>query len=267
MDFEAFSNKVDDLKKAIVDMLSMKLKISKMRIANFEVKAGSIIVTFTLLDNTNHSSEGNIDEVKSLLVSMANNGTLSLIFDGKSLVAVGASLKFTSPIVTQAPTPSSMQENSSKTIIIVAVVSSIVLAVAVFILVGCYMKNRQNRQKTDQFAKSSILFADNIKLQERDASPESMGTDNQRFLNSPNEFKGSFENSVATSPSPAEPRVVTPMRDGPPASDGSRAGTPGKHIFIPVRKERRIYETKRVNSNARRVGMHAWQSFCIDLDF
>ncbi|XP_065064294.1 uncharacterized protein LOC135690621 [Rhopilema esculentum] len=234
VDFEAFSNKVDDLKKAIVDMLSMKLKISKMRIANLEVRAGSIIVTFTLLNNTYHNSEGNINEVKSLLVSMANNGTLNLVFDGKSLVAEGASLKFTSPAVTQAPTPSSKQETSSKTIIIVAVVSSIVLVVAVFILIGCYMKNRQNNQKTDQFAKSNILFADNIKLQERDPSPESMGTDNQRFLSSPNEFKSSFENPVATSPSPEEPRVVTPMRDGPPASDRSSAGTPGAMVSVGI---------------------------------
>ena len=197
MKYSDFASKATELKTAIIDMLASKLSISKSRIVNLQIKSGSIIVTFTLLGNDGHSGEMNVNDLQNTLTALASNGSLSLTFDGVTMTADAASLRFSILTTTvQAPTtkiPPPEKSKSSKTVvIIVSVCVAVVIIIAIVAAVWYFQvkkKRAKNLEKNTPFG-STVPFADDIRLQERSiASQEHLGFNNKGSLDSPEPVK------------------------------------------------------------------------------
>ena len=129
-------------------MLSRKLNISKSRIVNLDIRPGSIIVTFTLLNNDGYSNEKNVDDLQTQLTTLASNGSLSLVFDGVTLTADPASLKISAPKPTTHLPPLEKKPEKSDTVVIIVSVCVAAVIILVIIIVVWYVRFRKKRSKT-----------------------------------------------------------------------------------------------------------------------
>lgn len=216
-------------------MLSLKLRISKDRITNLKLTPGSIIVTFTLLNNDGHRAEADIASVQNHLNSIASNNSLSIVFDGVTLTADSASLKFMKH-TTPEPPPPPKKETSDKNVILVVAVC--VGAVLVFGLVAVlvyhhFKRKRARRLASAKIAGSDILFGDDIKLHERVPSADYVGIDNQHYTDSPEPQKRPLSPPVLLDDHNVEKRQVESSDVKPGAvGNSSRAGSAGKYCSL-----------------------------------
>ena len=203
-------------------MLVQKLNISASRIVNLEMRSGSIIVTFTLLNNSGYSNEGNVDSIQALITTLAQNGSLVVtLHDGTKVAVDAASLVFATPTTTMPPKPHPKPKKNGHVVIIIVVVVAVIVAIIVLVLVRYYMIQRARKSKMEDstMQSSTMLVIDNIKLQDRQRTPESDTTyDNQAYQKSP-----AFAHRKDPSPPPAYEKPKTPTTPLP-----EKPSTPGK---------------------------------------
>ena len=232
--YNDFANKETDLKNAIINMLSSKLNISKNRILNLNIRPGSIIVTFTLLNNSGYGNERNVDDLKTMLTSLAKNGSLTLVFNGVTLKADAASLKFSQPpLPTKQPPPKPAK--SSNVVIIVSVCVAFVIVIALVIAVWwfAFKKKREKGFKSNNLTGSTMLFGDDIKLQDRaSTSPDYGGFNNQRFVDSPEQQKIPLKDPGEVETDRPVRRVITPVGHKPDSAAKLGGDSPGKLWFF-----------------------------------
>ena len=208
VNYDDFASKEADLKNAITEMLSRKLNISKSRIVNLHIRPGSIIVTFTLLNNDGYGNEMNVADLQNQLTALASNGSLSLVFDGVTLTADPASLKFSLPKPTTHMPPPEKKSKKSHTVVIIVSVCVAAVIILVIIIVVWYVRFKKKRAKTigsDMYG-STVLFGHDINLQERSlASQECIGYNAQRDSDSAEQVKKPLND-------PAEPETEMPVQ-------------------------------------------------------
>lgn len=218
----AYGSKYSTLKQSIIDMLVQKLNISASRIVNLEMKSGSIIVTFTLLNNSGYSNEGNVVNIQALITSLAQNGSLVVtLHDGTTVAVDAASLVFAPPTTTMPPKPHPKPKKKDHVVIIIVVVVAVLVAIIVLVLIRYYMIQRSRKTKMDdgRTQSSTMLVIDNIKLQDRQRTPESDTTyNNQAYEKSP-----TFAHRKDPSPPPAYEKPKTPST--PPRYEKPRTPT------------------------------------------
>lgn len=213
-------------------MLSSKLNISKNRIVNLEIKPGSIIVTFTLLNNDGYKNEMDVKDLQTQLTVLASNGSLSLVFNGVTMTADGASLKFSNPKPTGHTTapnkPPPKKKEKPHTVVIVVSVCVVIVIILAAIGVAWYLHVKKKRAKNkaqDSLYGSTVLFGDDIKLQEHAlASQEYTGINNQRDIHSPEQVKKPLTDSTEPATDQSMRRTITPVEAKADPSDRTDHG-------------------------------------------
>jgi len=221
VNYNDFASKAVDLENAITEMLSVKLNISKSRIVNLRIRPGSIIVTFTLLNNDGYSNEMSVDDLQTQLTTLASNGSLSLVFNGVTLTADPASLKFSAPKpTTHLPPPEKKSKKSHKLVIIISVCVAIIIILAIVIIVW-YVRFKKKRAKTmgnDSMYGSTVLFGHDINLQDRSLqSRESIGHNDKQDSNSTELAKKPLNDSDEPGNEMLVQRTTTPEKSPYPS--------------------------------------------------
>ncbi len=170
MDYNTYAadHKADVLKQEIMNMLSAKLQISKNRILNLEIKPGSIIVSFTLMEASSGSNEDSLAAAKQKLENMAGSGALSVtLTDGTILTADPQSLEFGSS--TPPPTLPQAKEPSKRPVLLIVTVTVLAVVLFVFLFARMYVvhKNRRTKVDPDRPNSAKVLMVDAIELEEK----------------------------------------------------------------------------------------------------
>ena len=197
-----------------------------------DIKPGSIIVTFTLLNNDGYKNEMDVQDLQTKLTELASNGSLSLVFNGVTLTADAASLKFSSPKPTAHTTPANepppKKKEKSHTVVIIVSVCVVVVIILAAIGVVWYLNVKKKRAKNkaqDNMFGSTVLFGDDIKLQERSlASRENIGNNCQRDIDSPEQVKIPLKDSNEPATDQSMRNTITPVEKRASPSDRSVNG-------------------------------------------